>query len=249
MVQLTLIQIDNYGPWTVTPEPRRESDLQSLQADIYSDVNQGFGAHGCLAFYNRFDNMVAVSDGTTEEHHRRLQEYLDNHYPVTVSMASASAPTPREAITEATELMQREGSAQDSARESKLVHEGTGHGGVEIAHFDVEDATRRYTDEVDAFEANLRIQRTYSELAAEMWEEHDSTTYFVGGDNYISVTPGLDERDYRSVVDRVEGSTGTELRVGVGEASEPCEAGMKAKEGLEESRDTGTSVEFVRGTA
>ncbi|HII51742.1 MAG TPA: GTP cyclohydrolase IIa, partial [Halobacteriales archaeon] len=22
--QLTLIQIDNYGPWTVTPKPRRE---------------------------------------------------------------------------------------------------------------------------------------------------------------------------------------------------------------------------------
>ena len=25
---MTLIQIDNYGPWTVTPRPRTESDLQ-----------------------------------------------------------------------------------------------------------------------------------------------------------------------------------------------------------------------------
>ena len=31
MIQMTLIQIDNYGPWTVTPRPRTESDLHSLQ--------------------------------------------------------------------------------------------------------------------------------------------------------------------------------------------------------------------------
>ena len=31
MIQMTLIQIDNYGPWTVTPRPRTESDLQILQ--------------------------------------------------------------------------------------------------------------------------------------------------------------------------------------------------------------------------
>ena len=30
MIQMTLIQIDNYGPWTVTPRPRNESDLQIL---------------------------------------------------------------------------------------------------------------------------------------------------------------------------------------------------------------------------
>ncbi len=249
MVQITLIQLDNYGPWTVTPRPRRESDLQSLQADIYSDLSRAFGAHGCVAFYNRFDNVVAVSDGMDREDHRRIQQTIDNRYPVTVSLTISSAATPKQAVRTASELMQAEGSAQDSTRESRLVYQGGSGEGVEIAHFDVEDATRRYTDEVDAFEANLRIQRTYTELAAEMWEEHSSTTYFVGGDNYISVTPGLEERDYRSVVDRVEGSTGTELRVGVGEASRPSDAGMKAKEGLEESRDTGTAVEFVEEPA
>ena len=37
MVRTTLVQIDNYGPWTVTPSPRRETDLQSLQARLYAD--------------------------------------------------------------------------------------------------------------------------------------------------------------------------------------------------------------------
>ena len=38
-----LIQIDNYGPWTVTPEPRREVDLQTLQSRLYADLSQLFG--------------------------------------------------------------------------------------------------------------------------------------------------------------------------------------------------------------
>ena len=37
MIQMTLIQIDNYGPWTVTPKPRTESDLQMLQASLFAD--------------------------------------------------------------------------------------------------------------------------------------------------------------------------------------------------------------------
>ena len=43
MIQMTLIQIDNYGPWTVTPRPRRESDLQRLQAQLYADLNSMMG--------------------------------------------------------------------------------------------------------------------------------------------------------------------------------------------------------------
>ena len=40
---MTLIQIDNYGPWTVTPRPRTESDLQMLQASLFADLNNHFG--------------------------------------------------------------------------------------------------------------------------------------------------------------------------------------------------------------
>ncbi|WP_129116374.1 GTP cyclohydrolase IIa, partial [Halegenticoccus tardaugens] len=38
--QLTQIQIDNYGPWTVTPEPRREMDLQTMQSRLFADLAQ-----------------------------------------------------------------------------------------------------------------------------------------------------------------------------------------------------------------
>jgi len=61
--QLTLVHIDNYGPWTVTPDPRREVDLQTLQSRLYADVSQLVGNREGYAFFGRFDNMVAVTNG------------------------------------------------------------------------------------------------------------------------------------------------------------------------------------------
>lgn len=37
--QVTHVQIGNYGPWTVAPEPRREVDLQTLQSRLYADLS------------------------------------------------------------------------------------------------------------------------------------------------------------------------------------------------------------------
>lgn len=54
MIQMTLIQIDNYGPWTVTPSPKAESDLQILQAELYADLEQQFAARGGLVFFYTF---------------------------------------------------------------------------------------------------------------------------------------------------------------------------------------------------
>ena len=54
MIQMTLIQIDNYGPWTVTPRPRNESDLQILQAELYADLERQFANKKGLVFFTRF---------------------------------------------------------------------------------------------------------------------------------------------------------------------------------------------------
>ncbi|MGD0510903.1 MAG: GTP cyclohydrolase IIa, partial [Candidatus Micrarchaeaceae archaeon] len=53
MIQMTLIQIDNYGPWTVTPTPRAEADLQILQSELYADLQRQFAAKGGLVFFTR----------------------------------------------------------------------------------------------------------------------------------------------------------------------------------------------------
>ena len=84
--QVTLIQIDNYGPWTVTPSPRREVDLQTLQSRLFADLSQLFGMQDGYAFFTRFDNMVAITNGMDLEDHARIQESIRNRYPVTISL-------------------------------------------------------------------------------------------------------------------------------------------------------------------
>ena len=97
MIQMTLIQIDNYGPWTVTPRPRNESDLQILQAELYADLERQFANKKGLVFFTRFDNLLAVTNGIDEEDHLRIQRSIRNRYPITISMGVGAAETPHEA--------------------------------------------------------------------------------------------------------------------------------------------------------
>ena len=76
--QVTLIQINNHGPWTVTPEPRREVDLQTLQSRLYADLSQLFGNREGYVFFTRFDNMVAVTNGLDEAANALVQESVGN---------------------------------------------------------------------------------------------------------------------------------------------------------------------------
>ncbi|MDZ7689109.1 MAG: GTP cyclohydrolase IIa [Halobacteriales archaeon] len=244
MVRATLVQIDNYGPWTVTPEPRRETDLQTLQARLYADLSQAFGAHDSTVFFSRFDNVVGFTEGVSVDEHRAVQRSVNNRYPVTVSMGVADAETPKVALQRASALLQAEGSAQDADRSARLAAElHDGYGDVQVAHFDIEGATERYTDELDAYGCQLVVERAGLALMEEMWER-DSATFFVGGDNYISVTPFLDDEAFAEAVGVVEDTTRVELKVGVGEGATPAEAGMRAKHCLERSRNGGGRVEF-----
>ncbi|WP_251329961.1 GTP cyclohydrolase IIa [Haloplanus pelagicus] len=244
--QLTLVQIDNYGPWTVTPEPRREMDLQTLQSRLFADIAQFVGYRGGYAFFTRFDNMVAVTNGLDADDHRLLQESMGNRYPVTVSLGIGVDTNPAVALEEATEGLQRAGSAQDGDRREVLV--GTpisdGSDDVSIAHFDVNDATEKYTDRLNEFDSFIQIEQGYAALMRYLREEYGGLSFFVGGDNIIAVTPGLGTDAYRDAIDHVEETVGVDLKVGVGRGVTAHEAGMAAKHALEECRHRGTAVEL-----
>ncbi|WP_049937013.1 GTP cyclohydrolase III [Haloplanus natans] len=245
--QLTLIQIDNYGPWTVTPEPRREMDLQTLQSRLFADIAQFVGQRGGYAFFTRFDNMVAVTNGLDADDHRLLQESTGNRYPVTLSLGIGVDANPAVALEEATAGLQRAGSAQDGDRREVLA--GTpvatpSNGDVSIAHFDVNDATEKYTDQLNEFDSFIQIEQGYATLMRYLREEHGALSFFVGGDNIIAVTPEMRVDDYHGAIDHVEEAVGVDLKVGVGRGEHAHRAGMAAKHALEECRHRGTAVEL-----
>lgn len=245
--QVTLIQIDNYGPWTVTPEPRREVDLQTLQSRLYADLSQLVGNREGYVFFTRFDNMVAVTNGMDEADHAMIQESIGNRYPVTVSFGVGVAPSPVDALSTATDHLQDAGSAQEADRTEilrgvPLADDERGDEDVHVAHFDVNDATGKYTDQLNAFDSFIHIEQAYAELMQYLRRAHDGLAFFVGGDNVIAICPDLNEAAYRDAIDHVERTAEVELKVGVGRAATAQPAGMAAKHALEACRENGDRV-------
>jgi GTP cyclohydrolase IIa len=249
--QLTLVQIDNYGPWTVTPEPRPEMDLQVLQSRLFADVADFVGGRDGYAFSTRLDNVVAVTNGMDRRAHERLQASVGNRYPVTVSVGVGVDETPAAALGDATEQLQAAGSAQDGDRREVLGFAAdpppVGTAEVEMAHFDVDDVTGDYTDRLNAYDSFLAVERALVSLMGHLREEHGALAFFVGGDNVIAAMPDLSTAAYRAALDHVADETGVPLKVGVGQGATAADAGMTAKHALERCRGNGTAVEVGHG--
>jgi GTP cyclohydrolase IIa len=231
--QVTLVQIDNYGPWTVTPEPRREMDLQSLQSRLFADVAEFLGHRDGYAFATRFDNMIAVTNGVDGDAHATLQESIGNRYPVTVSLGTAVCDRPVDAL----EAANAEVLAGEYLTETTPAD-------VQIAHFDVVNVTGKYTDQVNEFDTFSTVTRAYASLMEHLRERHGALSFFVGGDNVVAVCPDLHEAAFADAVDHVVGDVDVELQVGVGRGASAHEAGFAAKHALEDCRHAGTAVEL-----
>jgi GTP cyclohydrolase IIa len=246
VVQVSLVQIDDYGRWTVTPSPRRETDLQALQARLYADFADFVGSRDGYAFFGRFDNMIGVTNGIGLEAHERFQERVRNQYPVTVSIGIGAASTPVAALARASTSLQDGGSAQDPNRREILTHDWANDDlateGVTIAHFDMIDVTRTFTDRRNAIDTDLAVRRATLELATYLRDEHDSIAQFVGGDNVIAVCPRLDADAFNAATDHVRKRTGIDLQVGIGYGRTAYAAGTKAKSALEDCREKGMRI-------
>ncbi|MDK2790456.1 MAG: cyclohydrolase IIa [Methanothermococcus sp.] len=238
MIQITVIQIDNYGPWTVTPKPRRESDLQALQSRLYSDLNLQFGAHKGLVFYTRFDNLIAITNGIDLTTHKRIQDSIKNRYPFTVSMVIASAETPYEAQKLATEKLQEHGSAQDEYRKEILdvANEFVMNGYVQLAHVDINNITKTLTDVENAYDIYLNVHEVQLKLIKGL-KKYNSMGFFIGGDNFMCPCNGMTENDFLNMFDDIVDSCGVELKAGIGIGKTAEDASNLADVGLELIRD------------
>jgi GTP cyclohydrolase IIa len=251
-VRLAVVQIDDYGPWTTTPAPRRETDLQALQARLFATVADFFGDRDGYAFAGRYDNMLGVANGTEPEAFGRLQERVANRFPVTVSVGVGTAPTPASALDAAGTVLQEAGSAQATNRTEVLDHrvvDGATPGELTVAHFDVIDATGELTDRVSPDVAERTVRHTMLTLSDRLADEYAAVARFVGGDNAIAVCPPLDRSALEAVLSHVRAETGVELQVGVGHGPSAHAAGSEAKHALEECRATGRRIEGPWGVA
>ncbi|MCC7554071.1 MAG: GTP cyclohydrolase IIa [Methanobacteriaceae archaeon] len=243
MIQMTLIQIDNYGPWTVTPRPRNESDLQILQAELFADLQKQIATKKGLVFYTRFDNLLAITNGLDEEDHLRIQRSIRNRYPITVSMGVGTAKTPHEAQKLATLALQNSGGAQSSERMEilaidSLVSKEDSY--VQVAHIDINSCTEKLTDIESAFDTNFMVNKAQHYLMTKLIKK-GSLLFFIGGDNFMAPCNGLSEGEIEEILKDIDDEIEIALKAGIGRGNNAEDAAYMADIGLEEIRDCNNS--------
>jgi len=231
MIQLTIIRIEGYGPWTVTLGSDREPQLQMLQAKIYHDVQRLFSENNCIVFFNRFDEYFAITNGLDALDHKEIQHDLAELYDdLKMSMAIGAGKTAFEANL----------SAYSARKECKMLdNEARIFGNVlddadiaQIMHIDIDSSTK-VGSRLSPYEITTLVMKIYSRLAEEFLK-HNSLTFFLGGDNFMVISNGVTKEDADTVIKKVTAGTDIKLNCGIGIGK----TGRKAAEGATKALDT-----------
>ena len=239
MIQLSILKITEYGPWTLTLGSDREHELQMLQASLYKQVQQLFSAKNCLVFLNKSDEFFVVSNGLTLDDHIEIQKSLKESFEVTLTISIGYGNTPFEANLK----------AYDGKQNNIILNEEYDIFGfitnklefnVSIMHLDVDDLKSKRKDN-SPYEISLKIFELYSKIA-KYFIAKNSLTFFMGGDNYIVVASDDAKNSVQNFIDMIKNNDKIILNCGIGNAQTSRDAvklATKSLDTIREIRDSG----------
>jgi GTP cyclohydrolase IIa len=258
-IQITIIRIDGYGPWTLTLGSDREARLQMLQSTIYCDVQRLFSERECLVYSNRFDEYFAISNGLSVSDHVIIHNQLTGLYPnLKLSMTIGKGTTPFEANINAHKSRQTEEALTPAApifgqpilyssnhsspgysfsKSSKTASNSAHMNGefVQIMHIDVNDS-RKISLDLTPYEITHLIVKVYYQLSAEFLKK-GCMTFFIGGDNFMVVSNDTSKEDAKKIINKVGRAMGIKLNCGIGIGKTGRTAAKNATKALDIIRD------------
>jgi GTP cyclohydrolase IIa len=231
MIQLTIIRIEGYGPWTVTLGSDREAQLQMLQAKIYHDVQRLFSEKGGIVFFNRFDEYFAITNDIDALDHKEVQRELTELYDdLKMSMAIGAGKTAFEASLNAYNA-RKEGKMLDN--EARIFGNALYDADIaQIMHIDVDSSTK-VGALMSPYEVTALVIKIYSRLAEEFLK-YNSLAFFLGGDNFMIISNGMTKEQADVVIKKVTTGIDIKLNCGIGIGK----TGRKAAEGATKALDT-----------
>ena len=239
MIQLSILKIRGYGPWTLTLGSDREHELQMLQASLYKRLQGLFSEKHCMVFPSRFDEFFAVSNGISLDDHIMIQQTVRESFDVGLSISIGRAETPFGANF----------NAHDAARNDCLLdrqHNIYGHAddkspqSVSIMHLDVDDLTSK-TKTSSPYDISLMMLKLHAGMS-EYFLARDSLTFFMGGDNFMVVASQTAKQSVTEFINTVRDETGMYLNCGIGNAVTARDAvrlATKSLDTIREMRDLG----------
>lgn len=243
-IQLTVLRISGYGPWTLKLGSDREHRLQMLQASLYRGVQERFSSAGCLAFHNRADEFFVVSNGLGLGGHLRIHRDLEARAPEVRLAASVGSDTDPFGANLAAHRARTERRILSGDPlvygEGAEGREGGAAQAVTILHMDVDDLTGA-AQTASPYEVSASIVSLHGRMA-EFFVAHRALAFFMGGDNFMVVCGAGAGPGGRSPADLAREfagaarAAGTVLNCGVGTARTGREAARLATAALDDIR-------------
>ena len=234
MIQLSILKITEYGPWTLTLGSDREHELQMLQASLYKQIQQLFSAKNCLVFLNKSDEFFVVSNGLTLDDHIEIQKSLKKLFEVTLTISIGYGNTPFEA-----NLKAYSGKQNNIVLNQEYAIFGFIDNSLEfyvsIMHLDVDDLKSKRKDN-SPYEISLKIFELYSKIGR-YFIEKNSLTFFMGGDNYMVVASDDAKNSVQNFIDLIKNNDNISLNCGIGNAQTSRDAVKLATKSLDTIRD------------
>jgi GTP cyclohydrolase IIa len=239
MIQITIIKINDYGPWTLTLGSDREHELQMLQASLYKEIQKFFSEKNSLVFLNRSDEFFAITNGLSLDDHIEIQKKLESLFDLKLSMAIGFAENPFDA-----NLKAHEGKKSQVFLNKEYNIYGFLNGKedemVTILHLDVENLTSRLKS-MSPYEISFYIFQLYSKMS-EFFLNKKAMTFFLGGDNFMVVTNENGKKIAREFLDTLKKDQRIILNCGIGtgtSAREAAKLSTKSLDIIREIRDSG----------
>ncbi len=238
MIQISILKIIGYGPWTLTLGSDREHELQMLQASLYKELQKEFSKRNSLVFLNRADEFFVVSNGLNLQDHITIQEILKEKFDVGLSISIGSGNSPFEANQNAYEGKKNEVILQKEHNIFGVVKDGNKE--VTIMHLDVDDlSSRRKT--LSPYEISSKIFNLYSKMIT-YFLKRNSLSFFMGGDNFMVVASNEGKKCAKEFVELIKNEDDILLNCGIGCAKTSREAvslATKSLDTIREIRDSG----------
>ena len=240
-IQISILKIEGYGPWTLTLGSDREAQLQILQSQIYGDLQKLFSKKNCLVFFNRFDEYFVVSNTLSIEDHVKIITEIYKMYPdLNLSISIGLGNTPIDANNGAYKA-RTEKKILDSPfliycnSENYLNSEKTNSDHrIKILHIDINNSSR-IESRLSPYEVTSQVMKIYVMLIDKFLKKK-SLTFFLGGDNFMVLADDLKDSEICDLLDVIYDESAVNLNCGIGSGTTSREAAKNATKSLDTIR-------------
>ena len=223
-IQITIIKIEGYGPWTLKLGSDREGQLQIFQANLYSHLQKMFSDRDSIVYFNRFDELIAISNGISLEDHLAIEREISDVYKdLNISMSIGIGKTPFEANIAAYHSRNN----NELVVNSKFVYADEEVQSLypnanqlpkdmftQILHLDIDNSTK-VSNVQSPFEITSRIMKIFANLI-ELFVEQKAMTFFVGGDNFMAISNTVTKEKALEIIDKIYRTENIKLNCGIG---------------------------------